>query len=511
MPEANNVPACLKLSGNIQSERQSETHSVYERGYLQGKYSDVTVEAFDKTYRLHRLQLSASPYFDRLFSSEWNEKEDERQAQGNKVYKLGLDDSLSITKEAFECVVARLYGHVDEREDDSLCNLIATANYFGLENMCWKSVTRIIDKSLDVETVGEISSFFFYNDLGKFSDEVLIACKALLCDCLSTIEGRFIDKVPGPVLAEVLSSDGLYVTDEEARFALVSRIYGSWRGPPASLEYIREVFNSGIHYCHFDSKTLLMGKAVKNALKLGLVSREVLKNAVWLRQHLQVRVVNETSDTLGLISEEEEEEDGRVNKDEEDGEKDKDEEDKNEEYTTGDDWLYPVPPKDGEEGLKTFMPPFRFSVHLDVTTERFYSTVFWYGGSYWRVYCQKIKGSNQIGVYIYRAPGQSGYVDDHTGSKAELVTTKVKEYLAKQSSDSRAQDTSTIGEYEDKRKTVSAYFKICAYTDYSSSQVCLSSPPDTFDLGQSWGWKSSKLTTAVTDGELRLSVVIGLV
>uniref|UniRef100_A0A060TGF7 ARAD1D30074p n=1 Tax=Blastobotrys adeninivorans TaxID=409370 RepID=A0A060TGF7_BLAAD len=483
MPGANNVPSFRRLSGKGHAERQSETQSVYERGFLQGRYSDVTVESFDKAYKLHRLQLSASPYFDKMFSSEWNEKEDEREEQGNRVYKLGLDDGLGITKEAFECVLARLYGYVDEKEDSNLCNLIATANYFGLDGMCWEGVTRIIDKSLTTDNVGEISNFFFNNDLGKFSNEVLTACKALLCDSLSTIPEALIAKVPGPVLAEVLSSDGLYVKDEEARFALVSRIYGSWRGPTASLEDIREVFNSGIHYCHFDSKSLLMGNAVRSALKLGLVSREVLKNAVWLRQQLQVRVLNGTSEMLGLISEEEEGKD-------------------DDEYTSGDDWFYPVPQEDGEEELKTFMPPLRFSVRLDVTTERSHSQTIWYGGSYWRVYCQKIDGSDQIGVYVHRAASRKGYggVASETGSGAEQVTTKVKEYF-----DGRHASHYTgsfysawnSSDYEDKRKTASAYFEIYAYACEDSSLICLSSAPDTFDLGQSWGWKSSKLTKAV--------------
>ena len=66
----------------------------------------------------------------------------------------------------------------------------------------------------------------------------------------------------------------------------------------------------------------------------------------------------------------------------------------------------------------TKYPPFRFSVKFDDVTKlkvekRVYSQTYWYAGSYWNIYIQKVqhKKGHQLGVYLHR-----GKLDSNTQS-----------------------------------------------------------------------------------------------
>ncbi|KZP00943.1 hypothetical protein CALVIDRAFT_524643 [Calocera viscosa TUFC12733] len=69
--------------------------------------------------------------------------------------------------------------------------------------------------------------------------------------------------------------------------------------------------------------------------------------------------------------------------------------------------------------------------------------------------------------------------------------------------------------YRDPRQTLRAYFAVTCCSSLGAVLTRFSSAPDKFDVGQSWGWKSSCLKEGAgeegAEGGLRVTVVIGLV
>ncbi|KAF9323521.1 hypothetical protein BG006_001367, partial [Podila minutissima] len=83
------------------------------QGFIQGTGADIVLCAFGKTYRLHRLILAQSPFFDSMMHGPWKER---AQTQ----IELTLDDP-NITLEGFEIALGRMYGiWTVEADDDHL-------------------------------------------------------------------------------------------------------------------------------------------------------------------------------------------------------------------------------------------------------------------------------------------------------------------------------------------------------------------------------------------------------
>ncbi|CAL1279551.1 unnamed protein product [Larinioides sclopetarius] len=52
----------------------STTRYVYQALFEEGQGSDVRIAALNRTWNLHRLYLSQSPYFNSMFNGEWMER-----------------------------------------------------------------------------------------------------------------------------------------------------------------------------------------------------------------------------------------------------------------------------------------------------------------------------------------------------------------------------------------------------------------------------------------------------
>src|SRR5204863_2919265 len=77
---------------------------LYQRGYLNGVCSDISIHAFDKSYALHRIILDRSPFFSSLFAGPWRDSD-------IPVLNRNFSDP-NITQPAFDIALQRLYGHV---------------------------------------------------------------------------------------------------------------------------------------------------------------------------------------------------------------------------------------------------------------------------------------------------------------------------------------------------------------------------------------------------------------
>jgi hypothetical protein len=131
---------------------------------------------------------------------------------------------------------------------------------------------------------------------------------------------------------------------------------------------------------------------------------------------------------------------------------------------------------DDKTGCK--FPPFRFSIEFKDLTKRlvgnnrYYSRTFYYGGSAWVVYLQKltIDSVHKLGIYLQRWEPLN---DPNSMTGAGNAAMRVSRYV-------------------DHRTEVKAWFKMVCFFGNKKSYV-LESKPDVFKNTQSWGWRSNKL------------------
>ncbi|KAM0791547.1 hypothetical protein ACM66B_005995 [Microbotryomycetes sp. NB124-2] len=148
--------------------------------------------------------------------------------------------------------------------------------------------------------------------------------------------------------------------------------------------------------------------------------------------------------------------------------------------------------------------------------QRLYSSTFFYAGSFYNLYLQKIqkKGSLQLGIYLHRQnPSEPFPVPSQPPPSATSLHK------------SRATAPS-LAPYTDRRKQIRAFFSIWCPTHLGTSLTKFSSGPDSFALSQSWGWKSTSLSqeflgsvtgvpepseTTSVSSSLRVTIVMGIV
>ena len=464
-----NVPRHRQVSVIHGSQDQNHTQMglneyLYEQALGQGVLSDVVIEAFGKEYNLHKLILFRSSYFASLFSGLWPQGTENRAT----VHQLSMQCDPNITREAFELALERLYGHCDPvNESKNLYGLLAVSNFLDLPDLEDECLTQLI-KLINKDNVAAIVAFSTAYDYGKSSSLLTDACKSFICCEGYAMCDSWWEKIPDAILKEVLTHDGLFVPTEWDRCQFIARLYNaavrniepleiatdeakkneledhstdssvelqsvestSHTDGLARLEVIKEALNSGIYYAHVTPSQLSVLEAYRDIDGKPLISRSSLRDGLWL-QTILGQVISKSPLTRPRV-------DLVVDK------KPDDEDDVR---------YYPVPhdghtvgkvaiEKMGESWVR--FPPFRFSVMFDKVTsleedKRTYSDTFWYAGSFWNVYIQKLrykKNIFQLGVYLYR-----GKADVSPETRVFVVNPQPHSQTRKYSTDD--DDTST--------------------------------------------------------------------
>lgn len=457
-PDAGLNPAKRKINYGVPRHRQISVHNpslsgggtaedssvmplkefLYEKGFLEGTCSDVTIRAFDKEYHLHRLILCRSPYFSSMLSGLWSDTKYETATASTStdnsppsVFEMHFEDCELITPTAFELAVARLYGHQDnEDESKNLKSMFAVANYLDMPDL-EDSCANMLIKSLNQETIVDMLKFSCTYDYGKSSVRITEACKSYLCVDGFTLPASLWEELPDKIVGEVLIHNGFYVPSEWDRCQFIVNLYQFCCSQPlpseSRLRVLQSALNHGVYYSsmHYDQLRTL--EKLRTRDNKPLIKRVVLRDGLWLQSDLRQRI--ETSNSadvvLGFVEEEAEVSDqGDVencNKDHSIG-------------TAGDQDIvleddetpyYFIPQGDENEDEKqnkiTRHPPFRFAVHFDNLRDleegkRIYSDTYWYAGSYWNVYIQKCryKKGFQLGVYLHRSKSENSNEDSTT-------------------------------------------------------------------------------------------------
>ncbi|XP_037948047.1 protein germ cell-less isoform X2 [Teleopsis dalmanni] len=113
--------------------------------------SDITVMALGRTWRLHKLYLSQSPYFQSMFSGSWME------STQDFVNIQILDKRITVT--ALDEVFGSLYSDDIKIEVDNVVGILATATLFHLESIIEKC-SEVMLESINAKSAVE------YYDIG---------------------------------------------------------------------------------------------------------------------------------------------------------------------------------------------------------------------------------------------------------------------------------------------------------------------------------------------------------
>ncbi|PSK34199.1 Germ cell-less protein-like 1 [Elsinoe australis] len=337
---------------SLAAEPASLAGHLYTQGLLSGKHSDITVNAFGCSYRLHRLMLARAPFFGTALSGQWIES----TSKDITLHPEDIDSN--ITQVCFELALKRLYGaSVPQEEASEAIGLFATG--------CWLEMHDLIDSSIEAMlrhmtpgTLSPLIKLVTSNYYGRAGDKILASAKAMLCRDGWKMPLKIWDGVPADIVREIVGGDGFFVNGEWDRWVLAKRILNR-RLRNAALEtglvvpgtrrileapdvaklmavrfdtvyrknYIRTathlpenahrwvslythpdiepllvLLDEGIHYVHFDYEHLQYIRKATDLFGLPVMPENVISEALWMQLELRQKVLNahESNMELGL-------------------------------------------------------------------------------------------------------------------------------------------------------------------------------------------------------------------
>uniref|UniRef100_A0A3B6FZ79 BTB domain-containing protein n=2 Tax=Triticum aestivum TaxID=4565 RepID=A0A3B6FZ79_WHEAT len=184
---------------------------VQTEGFGSGAFSDVVVEAMGATYRLHRLIISRSTYFRNMLHGPWREA-------GAPTVVLHIDDS-NIDSEAIAIALAYLYGQPPKLNDNNAFRVLAAASFLDLQGLC-TICTDFIISELWTSNFLQYQLFAESQDYGSHGERVRNACWGYLCQSATLELREVLPKLSSQTLHALLTSDELWVPNEEKRFEL---------------------------------------------------------------------------------------------------------------------------------------------------------------------------------------------------------------------------------------------------------------------------------------------------
>ncbi|KAF2860557.1 hypothetical protein K470DRAFT_264369 [Piedraia hortae CBS 480.64] len=108
---------------------------LYSHGFLEGRYSDITVNAFGTEYKLHRLSLEQAPFFAAALSTRWLDP------STNEIFIHPEEVDASISKIGFDLALKLLYG----------CDVAEEKNYYAIKLLAtglWLEMQDLIDDTI---------------------------------------------------------------------------------------------------------------------------------------------------------------------------------------------------------------------------------------------------------------------------------------------------------------------------------------------------------------------------
>ncbi|KAH6808703.1 BTB/POZ domain-containing protein [Perilla frutescens var. frutescens] len=184
---------------------------IQSEGFNNGVFSDVVLNAMGSTYHLHRLILSRSSYFQNMLQGPWKEA-------NAPILTLNVDDK-NVNGEAMKIALAYLYGHYPKLNDNNAFRVLAAASFLDLQDLC-AICTDFIIAELWSSNFLTYQVFAESQDYGSHGERVRNACWGYLCQSGAQELKEVLPKLSSQTLLALLTSDELWVPNEEKRFEL---------------------------------------------------------------------------------------------------------------------------------------------------------------------------------------------------------------------------------------------------------------------------------------------------
>jgi hypothetical protein len=316
-------------------------HHLYTRGLLEGRHSDIAVNAFGHQYKLHRLILDRAPFFTSALSEPWPE------ANAKEITVHPEDIDASITQHSFELALKRLYGCSNLHEEDgNAVGLFATGCWLQMQDLIESSIESML-RQMTPETLSPLIKLVTSNYYGRAGDKILASAKAMLCRDGWRMPIRFWDGIPGDIIREIVGGDGFFIDGEWDRWVLAKRILDrrlkaraieAGMTEPGSRRKVRKapdtvslmavrfdgvyrrnsvargmsdalsqyitfythpdiepvlvLLDEGIHYIHLEFEQLQFIRRARDCLGLPIMPEKVISTALWQQMELRQKVVN---------------------------------------------------------------------------------------------------------------------------------------------------------------------------------------------------------------------------
>ena len=190
-------------------------------GWEEREFSDVAVTALGKTYPLHRLVLSRSPYFRALMRGPWADA-------SSTSLTLTFDDPL-IDGDAVDAALGFLYDKLPGLTCDSAPRVLAAASYLDLQDLCVHCVDFIVE-DVRAETILGYQTFAeSHQPYGPHGERVRAACWGFLCASGAVELAGSLHHLSPATLDKLLRGNDLWVPNEAARYRLARRVISDAR------------------------------------------------------------------------------------------------------------------------------------------------------------------------------------------------------------------------------------------------------------------------------------------
>ncbi|KIW49487.1 hypothetical protein PV05_11161 [Exophiala xenobiotica] len=330
------------------SDTTTLTGHLLHYGFEQGRHSDITIHAFGRAYRLHKLLLDRVPFFASAFSGSWAE------SSAKEMTILPEEIDSNITRSAFELALKRIYGtQFPMQEEEEAIGLFATACWLDMPDLVDSCVETVL-RQMQPSTLAGLIKLVTNNYYGKSGDRILASAKAMLCREGWEMPYEYWDEIPAEIIREIVGGDPFFVPGEWDRWYLATKLLnrrlrakaienglvspgGRYLHPkPKSLRFFAVRFDApysiaghnryvsekdeawiglytateiapllvlldeGIHYVHLRFEQLQQIRTHRDILGVPILPEKVISDALWMSMELRQKVLNSRDGDIEL-------------------------------------------------------------------------------------------------------------------------------------------------------------------------------------------------------------------
>jgi len=295
---------------------------LYNRGFLDGRHSDIKIVAFGETYALHRLILDQAAFFALALKEPWLE------ASAKEIILHPEDIDQNITKASFELALKRLYGcRQPDEEDEEAIGLFATGCWLEMPDLIEDSILAIL-RCMTMDNIAVIIQLVTMNYYGKNGERILDAARSLVNRDGWSMSMKCWETIPSDVIYDIVGGDAFYIPREIDRWILATSILNKklrrvaaqndlkaeiakaamkplqvaprtekqLSGAPAvfvtlysnsEIKPLLRLLDSSIHYMWLDFEQLQRVRSARDVYGNPQVPEKIVTDALW--QNLQLR------------------------------------------------------------------------------------------------------------------------------------------------------------------------------------------------------------------------------